>query len=160
MKRLMALAMTVMFAFALASAASAAGEYIGYYASTGYDEAGKGPILDNAHGLPAKYVAHVELRADRTYEGLIFGGLISGVWHVMKNQKGTEFVGLKVIETVDKKHYPQGTLFMLARNPREDNSFWLMQTDADEQMSMEKRPGKFDFDKVVGEIEKHYSGEK
>lgn len=161
MKRIVVLTMAVLFVFALASAAFAAAEYPGYYVSTGYDETGKGKISDNADGLPAEYVAHVELRADGTYEALLFGGLASGIWEIMKTPKGNEYVGLKIIKTVDKKHYPKGTLFMLVRShAKGDNFFWLMQTDSDERMSMEKRPGKFDFDKVVGEIKKHYSGEK
>ena len=158
MKRLVTLTMAVLFVFVFAFAASAAEKYTGYYVSTGYDATGKGPILDNADGLPAKFVAHLELRADGTYEALIFGGLMRGVWHVMKSPKGNEFVGVKPIEIVDKNRYPQGTLFMLT--PRADNSFMLIQIDSDEQMLMEKRPGKFDFDKVVDEIKKFLSGEK
>ena len=158
MKRLVTLTMAVLLVFAFAFAASAANEYTGYYVSTSYGEAGKGHSFDTVDGLPVTFVAHIELRPDGTYEGLIFGGLISGTWRVMKSPKGNEFVGLKVIETVDKSRYSKDTLFMLV--PRADNSFMLIEIDSDEQMLMEKRPGKFDFDKVVDEIKKHFSGEK
>ena len=162
MKRFVVLTMAVVFVFALASTAFATNEYPGYYVSTSYGEAGKGHAFDYVDGLPVKYVAHVELRPDGTYEGLIFGGLIRGEWQAMKTPKGNEFAGMRLMEAVDEvyaKRYPKKGMLAFMLAPRADNSFLLMQIDSDEQMLMEKRPGKFDFDQVVDEIKKHYSAE-
>jgi len=155
--------MAILFVFALASAAFAAIEYPGYYVSTSYGEAGKGHAFDNVDGFPVKFVAHIELRPDGTYEGIIFGGLIRGEWQAMKTPKGTEFAGMRLMEAVDEtyaKRYPKKGMLAFMLAPRADGSFMIMQIDSDEQMLMEKRPGKFDFDKVVEEIRKHLSGEE
>jgi len=155
--------MAVLFVFAFAFAASAANEYTGYYVSTSYGEAGKSHTFDTVDGLPVKFVAHIELRPDGTYEGLIFGGLIRGEWQAMKTPKGNEFAGMRLMEAVDEtyaKRYPKKGMLAFMLAPRTDGSFLLMQIDSDEQMLMEKRPGKFDFDKVVDEIKKFLSGEK
>ena len=152
---------TLMLAFA--NVATAAQAIAGYYASTGYDEDGSGNITDDAGGFDADLVAHIQLYDDGTYEMFYFSALMSGEWRTIKTQKGNEYVGILFGKTVDEKfgeRYKKGDLvFMLVRNPREENSFWLMRPDSDEEVIMEKQRDDMDFDEVMDRIEKFLTGE-
>ncbi len=106
--------------FTLAGVAAAADGYSGHYVSFAYDEEGKGKPVDNAHGFPAKYVAHFQVSDGGTYEALIFGALTTGTWRIMKTKKGNEFVGMTIEKTTDKQlkeTYGTGQpAFMLVRS--------------------------------------------
>ncbi len=153
-----------LFAFMLTSTAHAVDGYAGHYVSFAYDAEGKGNPVNNADGLPAKYVAHLQLYDDGTYEMLIFGALTMGKWHVMKTQQGNEFVGMSIRETVDKGlkdlYAPGDPAFMLVRHTTVDNAFKLIQVLADEVVYMEMRDGELDVDAVMDEIQKYLSGEE
>jgi hypothetical protein len=140
--------------FAFGVAAMAEEDYAGYYAATGYDEDGSGKITDDIDGFPAALAGHVELRSDGFYEMLYFGGLTYGKWEMMKTEKGNDFAGLIFGETVDDRladRYKKDELaFMLVKN--KEGRYWLMQADSDEEFYMEKKPGKFDVDKVLDKI--------
>ncbi len=151
------------FSLMFAACACAAG-YAGHYGSFAYDAEGQGNPVDNADGLPAQYVAHLQLYGDGTYEMLIFGALTVGKWHVMKSQQGNEFVGMSISETVDKGlkelYAPGDPTFMLTRHTTVDNAFKLIQVQADEIVYLEMRDGELDVDAVMDEIQKYLSGEE
>ncbi len=150
--------------FTLAGVAAAADGYSGHYVSFAYDEEGKGKPVDNAHGFPAKYVAHFQVSDGGTYEALIFGALTTGTWRIMKTKKGNEFVGMTIEKTTDKQlkeTYGTGQpAFMLVRHTEVENAFKLLQLSSDEVVYLEKRAGKLDVDKVLDEVEKYLAGGK
>ncbi|MDL2263977.1 hypothetical protein LJC31_04935 [Synergistaceae bacterium OttesenSCG-928-I11] len=161
MKKILLLFCVAMLMFA--NGAAMANADAGYYASTGYDADGSGNISSDAGGFDAGLVAHIQLFGNGTYEMLFFGALMNGEWRAMKTQKGSEYIGMLFGKTVDenfaKQHKKGELVFMLVRNQEEENSFWLMQPDSDEEVILEKQQGDMDVDVLLDRMERFLTGE-